>query len=106
MKKNGPGPVARKKMQKEYAKAQMNDSISRAATSRQDRMIRERLNNPPSYTDSLAVYTRNAGTGPKIYDPIAEAAEKKYGKMNVSSFKPSMFKKPDVAGARKKYGLK
>ena len=100
MNKKGPGPVERRKM------AQRTDSISRAGTARRNQMIRERLNNPPSYTDSLAVYSRNQGTGPKVYDPIANAAEKKYGKMNVSGFKPSMNKRPDLAGARKKYGLK
>lgn len=100
MQKKGPGPVERRKM------AQKTDSISRAGTARRDQMIRERLNNPPSYTDSLAVYSRNRGTGPKVYDPIANAAEKKYGKMNVSGFKPSINKRPDLAGARKKYGLK
>lgn len=99
MQKKGPGPVERRKM------AQKTDSISRAGTARRDKMIRERLNNPPSYTDSLAVYSRNKGTGPKVYDPIANAAEKKYGKMNVSGFKPSINKRPDLAGARKKYGL-
>lgn len=100
MNKKGPGPVERRKM------AQRTDSISRAGTARRNQMIRERLNNPPSYTDSLAVYSRNRGTGPKVYDPIANAAEKKYGKMNVSGFKPSINKRPDLAGARKKYGLK
>ena len=100
MQKKGPGPVERRKM------AQKTDSISRAGTARRDQVIRERLNNPPSYTDSLAVYTRNRGTGPKVYDPIAAAAEKKYGKMNVSQFKPSINKRPDLAGSRKKYGLK
>ena len=98
--KKKPGPGARRRI------AQQTDSISRAGTSRADRQVRERLNNPPNYTDSLAVYSRNRGTGPKVYDPIADAAEKKYGKMNVSKFKPSINKRPDLAGARKKYGLK
>ena len=99
MNKKGPGPVERRKM------AQRTDSISRAGTYRADRQVRERLNNPPNYTDSLAVYSRNRGTGPRVYDPIADAAEKKYGKMNVSKFKPSINKRPDLAAARKKYNL-
>lgn len=95
---NTPGPFRKQ--------AQPNlDSISRAGTARKDRMIRERISNPPSYTDSLAVHTRNTGTGAKVYNAIADAAEKKYGKMDVSSFKPSINKKPDLAGARKKYNL-
>jgi hypothetical protein len=81
------------------------DSISRARTSRIEKMVSDRINNPPSYTDSLAVYTRNSGTGAKVYNPIANAAEKKYGKIDVSGFKPSIDKKPDLASARKKYGL-
>ena len=95
---NTPGPFRRE--------AQPNlDSISRARTSRVERMVSERINNPPSYTDSLAVYNRNSGTGAKVYNPIANAAEKKYGKIDVSGFKPSINKKPDLASARKKYNL-
>lgn len=118
MNKKGPGPVERRKMaqktdsisnarmSKARASANWKDSVSRVQAQNRSQMIRERLNNPPNYTDSLAVHRRNLGIGPKLYDPIAEAAEKKYGKMNVSGFKESIYKRPDLAGARKKYGLK
>lgn len=109
-----PGPVARRqasndtipsgRMSKARASANWKDSVSRAQTQSRAQMIRERLYNPPSYTDSLAVYNRNLG-GAAAWTPIADAAEKKYGKMDVSKFRPSVYKKVDVKGARKKYGL-
>ena len=109
-----PGPVARRqasndtipsgRMSKARASANWKDSVSRSQTQSRDEMIRQRMTNPPSYTDSLAVYNRNTGGAP-AWTPIADAAEKKYGKMNVSKFKPSVYKKADIKGARKKYGL-
>ena len=110
-----PGPVARRqasndtipsgRMSKARASANWKDSVSKAQTQSRAQMIRERLYNPPSYTDSLAVHRRNLGIGPEAFYPIADAAEKKYGKMDVSKFRPSVYKKVDVKGARKKYGL-
>ena len=94
-----PGPVARRRM------AQQTDSISRAGTSRAERVVSERLNNPPNSTDSLAVYMRN-NNGASAWTPIANAAEKRYGKMDVSGFDPVKPRKYNVAKARKKYGLK
>ena len=109
-----PGPVARRqalndtipsgRMSKARKSANFNDALSRSQTQSRDEMIRQRMTNPPSYTDSLAVYNRNLGGAP-AWTPIADAAEKMYGKMDVSKFRPSIYKKVDVKGARKKYGL-
>ena len=109
-----PGPVARRqasndtipsgRMSKARARANFNDALSRSQTQSRDEMIRQRMTNPPSYTDSLAVYNRNLGGAP-AWTPIADSAEKMYGKMDVSKFRPSIYKKADIKGARKKYGL-
>jgi hypothetical protein len=46
----------------------------------------KKLSPKPSYTDSLAVDMRNKYPG-SAYTPIANAAEKHYGKIDVSNFK-------------------
>ena len=47
----------------------------------------QKLSAKPSYTDSLAVDMRNRSKGESVYTPIANAAEKHYGKIDVSNFK-------------------
>jgi len=82
-KKNTPTVFSEKHsviVDKAYAKAQKNDSISRAGTARKDKMIRERINNPPNSTDSLAVYMRN-NNGATIWSKVANAAEKNMAKL-------------------------
>lgn len=110
-----PGPVERRKMSndtipngrmsKAQKRANFNDALSRSQRASREEMIRQRIENPPSYTDSLAVYNRNLGTSAPAWNPIADAAEGMYGKMNVSSFKPSIYKKADIKGVKKKYNL-
>jgi hypothetical protein len=90
---------------KAYAKAQKNDSISRAGTDRKDKMIRERINNPPNSTDSLAVYMRN-NNGATIWSKVANAAEKKYGKIDVSGFDIRKPRKTNAKKAFEKYNIK
>lgn len=58
----------------------------------------------PSATDSLSVYMRNSDSR-SVYKPIADAAEQKYGKMDVSGFDITKKRTTNVKQARKKYGL-
>lgn len=58
----------------------------------------------PSATDSLSVYMRNSDSR-SVYKPIADAAENKYGKMDVSGFDIMKKRDTNVKQARKKYGL-
>lgn len=80
------------------------DSISRARTSRIERMVSDRINNPPNSTDSLAVYMRN-NNGASVWGKVADAAEKKYGKIDVSSFDVTKPRKTNAKKAFEKYGL-
>lgn len=59
----------------------------------------------PSSTDSVAVYMRNLDKTSR-WSGIANAAEKKYGKIDVSKLDISKPRKTNVAEARKKYNLK
>lgn len=58
----------------------------------------------PSSTDSLAVYMRNSDSR-SAWKPVADAAEKKYGKIDVSGFDPAKPRKTRAADAFKKYKI-
>ena len=59
----------------------------------------------PSSTDSLAVYMRNSDSR-SSWSGVANAAEKKYGKINVSNFDVTKKRKTNAAAANAKYNLK
>ena len=92
------------KMSRAFQTAQKNDSLSRAGSARAERIVNERLNNPPNSTDSLAVYMRN-NNGASVWGRVANAAEKRYGKIDVSGFDPTKPRKTNAAAAFKKYKL-
>ena len=59
----------------------------------------------PSSTDSVAVYMRNSDKRSNWSD-VAKAAEKKYGKIDVSKLDIGKDRTINAAQARKKYNLK
>ena len=63
----------------------------------------------PSYTDSLSVYMQNNAQKQykmdSSWNDISMAAQDKFGKMNVSNFKPNPKKIHNVEETRAKYNL-
>lgn len=93
--KNTPGNFSQK----------ANDSIKKTTIGKRATGIKNMPpNNTPNATDSLAVYMRNSDKR-SSYTDIANAAEKKYGKIDVSNYDIMKKGQTNVSEARKKYGL-
>ena len=71
-------------------------------------IIKSKSKSVPNSTDSLAVYMNNdaAKSGFKSnWSDISDAAQKKYGKINVSKYNIKKSSGHNAQQARKKYGL-
>jgi hypothetical protein len=66
--------------------------------------IKKDIKKAPSSTDSLAVYMRNSDSR-SIYKPIADAAERKHGTIDVSKFDVMKSRTTNVKKTRKNYNL-